>query len=456
MTNSKVDYVVVGAGLTGLTMAFYLQKEGKRVLVIERGSRAGGVIRTHSVDGFTFEAGPNTGVLSSPELVQLFDDLGGRCQLETANQAAKKRLIWKNGAWHALPSGLLSAVFTPLFSFKDKLRILGEPFRKPGSNPYETLDSLVKRRLGQSFLDYAVDPFVSGVYAGDPTLLVPKFALPKLYNLEQKYGSFIKGAVKKAKEPKSPLELRVTREVFSVKGGLQNLVDALVDAIGGQNIILNAADCAVQKTSDGYAVRYASNGVIHSISTPNVVSTVGSYELPSLLPFLSDSDLDPLTCLRYAKVALVVAGYKRWNGIPLNGFGGLVPSRERRKMLGVLFPSSIFQDRAPLGGALLSVFTGGIKNESTYLLSDDELKALVVAEISETLRTNMKPDLLEVFRYPHAIAQYERSSEQRFEAIRTIESQHPGLTLAGSIRDGIGMSDRVKQGYVIASGKSAG
>ena len=142
--NITSDVTVIGAGLTGLTTAFYLKKAGKSVTVVERSHRVGGVIRTFSHDGFTYEAGPNTGVLSSPELVQLFDDLGSSCSLETANPNAKRRLIWKNGAWNALPSGLGSAIGTPLFSFGDKLRILGEPFRKPGTNPYETLDQLVQ------------------------------------------------------------------------------------------------------------------------------------------------------------------------------------------------------------------------------------------------------------------------------------------------------------------------
>jgi oxygen-dependent protoporphyrinogen oxidase len=452
MTNrTTTDITIIGAGLTGLTMAFYLKKAGKTVTIIERGSHVGGVIRTLTKDGFTYEAGPNTGVLSSPELVQLFDDLGDSCTLETANPNAKRRLIWKDGAWHALPSSMGTAVTTPLFSFKDKLRILGEPFRKAGSNPYESLDKLVVRRLGSSFLDYAIDPFISGIYAGDPSLLIPKFALPKLYNLEQSYGSFIRGAMKKRKEPKTDLERRATKDVFSVGGGLQRLADALGQAIGSENIILNAKDTSVEPINGGYQTSISlASGETVTIDSSKVVTTVGAYELPSIFPFISADELGPITRLRYAKVAQVVAGYKEWSGIPLNGFGGLIPSKEKRRVLGILFPSSIFPNRAPKDGALLSVFAGGMKNENVYNLSDDELKAVAVREISETMRTNSKPDMLELFRYPHAIAQYELSSEERFARINELQSRYPGLVLAGSIRDGIGMSDRVKQGATIA------
>lgn len=205
---------IIGGGLTGLTLAFYLKRAGKKVTIIERNHEPGGVIRTFTEQGFTYEAGPNTGVLSSPELVQLFDDLGDTCSLEVANPNAKRRLILKDGSWEALPHNLSSAITTPLFSLYDKIRILGEPFRKKGSNPYETLDKLVARRLGKSFLDYAVDPFISGIYAGNPANLVTKFALPKLYNLEQNYGSFIRGAIKKRQEPKSELEQRL-QKMFS-------------------------------------------------------------------------------------------------------------------------------------------------------------------------------------------------------------------------------------------------
>jgi protoporphyrinogen/coproporphyrinogen III oxidase len=448
------DITIIGAGLTGLTAAFYLKRAGKSVTVVERSHRVGGVIRTFSHNGFTYEAGPNTGVLSSAELVQLFDDQGSSCALEVANPSAKRRLIWKDGTWYALPSSLGSAVGTPLFAFADKLRILGEPFRKPGTTPYETLDQLVLRRLGRSFLDYAIDPFISGIYAGDPSLLVPKFALPKLYNLEQNYGSFIRGAIKKGKEPKTPLEKRATKEVFSVDGGLQALVDALATAIGSENIILNAENTQVTPLDGRYQISTTTTeGEAVSISSAKVVTTAGAYELPALLPFLTADELAPITHLRYAKVAQVVAGFREWNGIPLNGFGGLIPSKEKRQVLGILFPSSIFANRAPEGGALLSIFAGGIKNEAVFNLSDDELKAVAMREISETMRTNSRPDLLEVFRYPHAIAQYERSSEERFAAIEKIQTACPGLILAGSIRDGIGMADRVKQGVAIAQGQ---
>ncbi len=179
----KTEVIIVGAGLTGLTMAFYLKKAGVNFRIIEKADRTGGVIQTISEKGFVYEAGPNTGVVSNPEMAELFEDLNGKCSLEIADPNAKRRLIWKNRVWNALPSGLFSAIGTPLFTWHDKFRILGEPFRAKGTDPNESLADLVKRRMGQSYLDYAVDPFISGIYAGDPRKLVTKYAMPKLYNL---------------------------------------------------------------------------------------------------------------------------------------------------------------------------------------------------------------------------------------------------------------------------------
>ncbi len=164
----KKEVTIIGAGLTGLSLAYYLQQAGMEVLLLEKEERPGGVINSVEEGGFIYETGPNTGILGNPEIVELFGELAGLCELETANPMAKNRWIWKSGQWHPLPAGLAAAIKTPLFTGGDKLRILGEAFRKKGNDPMESVAGLVKRRLGESYLDYAVDPFISGIYAGDP------------------------------------------------------------------------------------------------------------------------------------------------------------------------------------------------------------------------------------------------------------------------------------------------
>lgn len=442
------EIVIIGAGLTGLVLAHQLKKQGKKVLLIEKDERAGGVIHTRSEDGFVFESGPNTGVLSNPELVELFEELTG-VTLETANKDSKNRWILKNNKFRPLPSGLWSGITTPLFSWYDKFRILGEPWRKPGTNPNETLANLVRRRMGKSFLNYAVDPFISGIYAGDPETLIPKYALPKLYNLEQAYGSFIKGGMAKHKEPKSDRDKKATKEVFSATNGLQKLVDALELSIGKENIWLHCQNTTVQPAENGFIVKTNQPNPIE-IHAKQVITTIAAPHLAALLPFVPQSVMAPISNLEYAKVVQVVLGYKNWTGRKLNAFGGLIPKLENRKVLGILFPSAIFSNRAPKQGALLSVFMGGMRHPELIDMNDEGLLKMAKETVGATLNEHNQADLQKVFKYHHAIPQYTISTPEKLDAIAKIEQQHKGLLLAGNIRDGIGMADRVKQAVEMA------
>src|SRR5665648_737 len=447
----KTEIIIIGAGLTGLTMAFYLKKAGIDFRIIEKSGKTGGVIQTVSDQGFVYETGPNTGVVSHPEMAEIFEDLNDKCSLETADPNAKRRLIWKKGKWHALPSGLLSAVGTPLFSWYDKFRILGEPFRKKGTDPNEKLSELVKRRMGKSYLNYAIDPFISGIYAGNPNELVTRYALPKLYQLEQDYGSFIKGAIRKAKLSKDERTKKASREVFSAKGGLSRLTEALTEAVGLENIILNAQETLVKPKDKGFHIQVTTDHQVIGLEASRVVTTTGAYTLENLLPFLTKDEIAPFNQLKYAAVTQVLLGFKNWKGMSLQAFGGLVPGIENKNILGVLFTSSFFEGRAPKGGALLSVFMGGTKRPDIFAMNDDQIKTTLEKELPRMLGMNeLKPDVMQICRYPKAIPQYEESTGKRYEMIENLQEKYPGLILAGNIRDGIGMADRVKQGRTIA------
>lgn len=443
--SEDIKVAIIGGGLTGLTTAFYLKKAGIDVHIYEKSDRAGGVIHTYKENGFTFEAGPNSGVLSRVEAAELLEDLNDECTLEVADETAKARWIWKNGKWEPLPSGLMGGVTTPLFTFSDKLRILGEPFRKKGENPNETLAELVLRRMGRSFLDYAIDPFILGIYSGDPGKLVTKYAFSKLYELEQNYGSFIGGSIKKAREPKTERDKKATKVIFSVEGGLQNLINALVKKIGEENIHLNCKNLFVEENDNFYSTNLNKEVYTH------VISTTGAYALPLLFPFVPTDKMQRITQMHYSKVVQVALGFNNWKGLPLKAFGGLVPSIEKRDVLGVLFLSSFFKNKAPENGALLSVFLGGVRRPEIAGLTDEEIIKMVQKEVKEMMQLEtFEPDLMKIFRYEHAIPQYGLESEQKMKAIVEVEKKYPGLILAGNIRDGIGIADRIKQGRLTA------
>lgn len=448
---STREIVILGAGLTGLTIGYYLKKKGRDFVIIEKKDEPGGVIGTAEEDGFVYETGPNTGVLSTPEIVDLFEELSPECIVEKAGSGAGKRYILKNGRWTPLPSGLISAIGTPLFTFGDKLRILGEPFRSRGTDEDESLASLVIRRMGKSYLDYAVDPFISGIYAGDPHKLVTRYALPKLYALEQKYGSFIRGAIVKKTEPSDPAYKNVTKEVFSAEGGLGTMVAALTEKIGKENILTSCRDAVVKAEPGSYSLSFSdARNTRCKVTARSVVSTVGAFELASLFPFIPEDMTENIRILDYAPVIQVSAGYHKWKGQKLDAFGGLVPTREERDILGILFPSAIFKGRAPEGGALMSVFMGGTKKRYLMDRSDDEIASIATGEIEKTLGARGEPDLIRVKRYSHAIPQYGKGSGLKLKAIAEAEKLFPGLILAGNIRDGIGMADRVRQARTIA------
>lgn len=459
MKQLEKKVVIIGAGITGLTAAYFLKKKGVDFIVLEKSDHTGGVISTKQEEGFIYETGPNTGVLSQPDTVELINEMNPLCEIEIANAAAKKRWIWKGDSWQALPSGLKAAIKTPLFTTNDKFRILGEPFRSKGKNPDETLKELVLRRMGKSFLDYAIDPFILGIYSGDPSYLVTRYALPKLYNLEQKYGSFIGGAIRKGFEKKEERAKLASGEVFSIKGGLSKLISALVEKIGDESILLNVKDLKINPSKEGSdktnSQEYITKGIVNQeeivVRAEYVISSTGSFELPALLPFLSKKETDDLNNLLYAKVLQASIGFKEWKGIELDAFGGLVPFKENRDVLGILFMSSFLNGRAPEGGALLSIFMGGVRKPNLSSLPDEEVIRILEKEVKAmTGLKEFNPDLLKITRYTHAIPQYGITSGERFKTVENLKLKYPRLIIGGNLWGGIGMSDRIKQGKELA------
>ena len=284
MTNSlpdtPLDVVIMGAGLTGLTAAFHLKEAGLSLHLVEQRDRPGGVIESHSEGGFIYESGPTTGIISHaavPRLFAAFPDL-----MCTASPEANRRLILKSMGKHTgegqtflpLPSSPLSGLKTPLFSMRDKLGILLEPFRARGRKENESIAELVVRRLGKSFLDYAVDPFIGGIYAGDPHRLVTRYALPKLYALEEQHGSFIRGAIAKARAPKDAEAHSVTKQIFSTSGGLSQLTHALANHIGREHFSYSAEGCRITRTAEGlYEVQFTAEGTTRTLRAHHVITT---------------------------------------------------------------------------------------------------------------------------------------------------------------------------------------
>ncbi|MDO8549599.1 MAG: protoporphyrinogen oxidase, partial [Ignavibacteria bacterium] len=226
--------VIIGAGISGLTTAYLLNKLGYDVTILEKKKAPGGSIETVVENGFLFDKGPNSALETHPLIGQLIEELDLSEQLVYASKEANKRYILKNNLLHALPMSPPAFFKTKLFSPAAKLRLMAEPFMgKSKDGYYQSISEFVKRRLGKEFLDYAINPFVAGVYAGNPDELSVKSAFPKLYELEEKYGGLIVGAIRSIKERKKRAEKsKQNAKMLSFKDGMQVLPKAISKHLG--------------------------------------------------------------------------------------------------------------------------------------------------------------------------------------------------------------------------------
>jgi protoporphyrinogen/coproporphyrinogen III oxidase len=442
--NNLIDkkIAVAGAGITGLTAAYVLQEAGADVTVFERKDHPGGSIRTVIQNGWLSEYGPNTLQLKSSRIENFIFRLGLGDQLTEADDASSKRFVVRDGTLVEIPAGFMEAVQTPLFSKFGKLRIAGEPFIRKGNNRNESLSSFVRRRLGSEFLDYAVDPFVAGIYAGEPADLSVRIAFPKLYNLEQKYGSLITGAIRKKFDNN---EEKYQTRLISFKKGLQQLPEKIAGLL--KNIHYNAGVSRIQKGNNGIEV--IANGIRYD-HFDIVLANIPLYRIHEQLINGGGELQKKINIASYPPLSVILTGYKREQvEHPLDGFGFLVPSAENRKILGALFNSSLFPNRAPSDHVLLTTFVGGSRQPEIGSMDTEVLRDLVRQEHQELLGVSGEPQFFDHVYWPNSIPQYTTEYDQVLDAIYNIEKQTPGVHLIGNFRGGISLPDCIDNGLNI-------
>lgn len=433
MTEKKA--VIIGAGLTGLTTAFYLKKAGWEVKIFERNNRAGGSIFTHREQGFVFESGPNTGLVSHPDVADLLTQLTGHIQIEPLGESVRRRLVWKDCRWYALPHCLSDSLRTPLFKWNEKLKLLMGTMR---NNQYITEQFTAGKNTRP---EHTVDPFIHAIYSGDFNGLLTK---PNQHKNNKK-EAIISSRLKNEKR-----NVKIDRQLFFINGGLDNLVKALIKSIGEDAFYFGTESMQVYPKEKGFSIQYKSEGHLWNLEVPVVISTIGASGIGKTFPFLNAHEKDLINNVSHTHVIQAVAGFNKWRGIPLKAFGGLVPNTENRNILGILFPSSFLKNRAPEQGALLSLFLGGVHNPDMISMPDETIKKMVMDELRCMLLTPEEPDLFKIFRHHYAFPLYGDNPDTRLETIINIEKQFPGLVLAGNMRDGIGMAHRIGQGAAIA------
>jgi oxygen-dependent protoporphyrinogen oxidase len=444
---------IVGAGITGLTAASELAAAGHAVTVFEASDRVGGAIRTIRSDGWLVESGPNTALLRDASLDPLLERAGLGAELRLANPAAAKRFIVRHGRPNALPQSLWGALTTPVFNFSGKLRVLAEPLIPQNrDNPDETLAAFARRRVGQEFLDYAVNPFIGGVYACAPEELCVRHALPRLWRLEQNHGSLVRGTIALMRA-KRKAGVRTKTRLVSFRDGLEALPAALAAKLGS-SLQLRTAVVAAERVATGWRLSLRhTDAPAAAPSTADfdaVLFTCGSAALAQL-SVAGRQPLASLATLPYSAVTSLALGFRREDvAHPLDGFGMLVPAKENRRILGALFSSTLFPGRAPDGHVLLTVFVGGRQPEYAAL-PDPELEALALAELRELVGARGEPVFRHFSRWPHAIPKYTVGFGALAAAMDAFERDHPGLLIAGNCRTGISLSDCMAAGQAAAA-----
>jgi len=442
--------IIVGAGISGLTAAYALLSKNKNLdlTVYEADSRPGGKIWSDRTDGFLCEKGVNGFLDNKPKTLQLCDYLGLEPLKSSDN--ARKRFIFSKGKLNQLSESPLSFLKSDLISWHGKLRMIYELIAPKGPED-ETVADFVIRRLGKESLEKLIDPMCSGIFAGDPYKMSIKHCFPRIKELEQNYGSLIRAMIKLQKEKKKlqtheKISAAPTGNLTSFYNGAQTITDELAEKLG-ERIKFGVSVKGIEKDGKAYKV-HTSRGIdsadIVILASPAHASSeiIGDFD-KKLSKILSE--------IPYAPVSVVCFGYKREKVLhSLQGFGFLIPHIEGKKILGTLWDSSIFPNRAPEGYVLLRNMIGGAKSPELAMLDDNAILRTVFDELGPIVSLKSEPDMVRIYRWEKAIPQYVMGHGDRLKFIDESLKPYHGLYLTGNSYRGIGMNDCIENAYKLA------
>ncbi|MBT9555489.1 MAG: protoporphyrinogen oxidase [Myxococcales bacterium] len=458
--------VVIGAGISGLATGYRLTERAEKLgvpldlHVLEAEDRVGGTMSSiQTSDGFIIETGPNGVLDNKPDTLALARDLGIGNRLVSGSDSANRRWVVLNGRLELLPTSPGTFLRSRLLSPLAKLRIAMEPWiPRRRSLADESVAAFARRRLGPRALERLIDPFVSGVFAGDPERLSVRSAFPRLVELESQYGSLIRASRALAKARRALPAAGATGgsspsagpagKLWSFEGGMRDLPMALEAALGsavrtGERVI------DVRRAQDGWVVSTDSGLRLSGVDA--VVLTIPAFAAARLLAPLSEGLSRPLEAIEYAPVSVVALGFRREDvSHPLDGFGFLVPSRERRPILGCLIDSSVYPGRAPKDHVLLRSIVGGSRRPEDALRPDGELIELVLKELDPHFGIEGRPVVAEVIRWRNAIPQYTLGHSDRVNQVESASREWPGLWVAGNALRGVAVNDCTREASRLA------
>ncbi len=448
------NVLVIGGGISGLSTAWLLDRQARaaglslQLTLLEQEPQAGGKIKSVREDGFLCEWGPNGFLDSKPQTLELCAALGISDRLHRSNDNARKRYIFTGGELHRLPENGPSFLTSKLISWPGKFRLMTEPFaaRAPGTD--ESLAAFGRRRLGEEALRKLIAPMASGIFAGDPETMSLVSCFPRIAELEREYGGLFKAMFALAKKKKQERkEGKISSSaagpggtLTSFKEGIQFLTDTLAQQLG-ERVKTAAAVVELSRKQQYWEARTADGATFQA---DLVISAVPAYAAAELLAASDATLAETLRQILYSTLSVVCCGYQTAGlGHPLDGFGYLVPKEEGRTVLGTLWDSSMFEQRAPQGMALLRSMAGGACRPELFNLSDEELLQGVRADLLAAMGISKPPAFSRVIRHSHAIPQYTVGHGKRLELLEGRLQGLPGLLLTGNAFKGVGLNDCV-------------
>ncbi|GAB4366098.1 MAG: protoporphyrinogen oxidase [Deltaproteobacteria bacterium] len=454
--------VIVGAGISGLATAHYLLRDlaaaGRSVepVILEAEKVPGGKMRTIVEEGFRMEWGPNGFLTNKPFTLDLVRELGIEDRLCPSSDLARKRFIYSGGTLHRLPETPPAFLSSKLLTLRGRLRVMAEPFAKgPPRGVDESLGDFARRRLGKEALEKLIDPMVTGIYAGDPDRMSLRSCFPLICELEEKYGGLVRGMISLARERK---KAGVRREMTAGPGGVltsfddgaQTLIEVLAERLA-EGLHLGVSAHGVKYRDGRPILSIREDGQNGEIDADVVLFATPAYAASEILRPL-DGDLgDALAGIPYSPISVVALGYdKATLSHPLDGFGFLIPRGERRQILGALWDSSVFPNRAPEGKALIRAMVGGVRAPELAALPEKELLELTRTELAAIMGIDAEPALSRVFFHEKGIPQYLVGHGRLLDRIDERLAAHPGIFVNSNAYRGIALNDCVRESKTVA------
>ncbi len=434
--------LIVGGGISGLTAAFYLQKAGLPVTLVEKDARWGGLLETRVVDGCRIEAGPDSFLSTKSAARELIQEVGLGDEILSSNDDRRRTFLWRNGRMIPMPEGLVlmapadipAFVTTPLLSLGAKLKAARELRRKPPSQalPERSIAAFVADHYGQEVVDYLAEPLMTGVFGGDVEKLSASQVLARFVDLEARYGSVTRGLMaERAETPKGGSLFQ------SLRGGFGSLVDALdrhltqVQRIRGEVVSL-------ENSGGEWRVRLADG----ELQASRVILAVRAWQASRIVQSLDGALSQALAAFPFSSAVTIGLTYPR-EGFPhpLNGFGFLVPKVERESLVACTWVSTKFDHRAPPDRVVLRGFLGG---DAWCTASGEALLAATLKDLRRLMGITAEPIGVSIARWPQSMPQYDLGHAERVRRVFDCAAKFSGLYLVGNAFEGIGIPDSIR------------